>query len=674
MTEHIKMPAISPLVRFVADGTNNKFNFNFPIFKNSDLIIRIDGVRQYSAFVIKGAGKTNGGTVEFTDAPKSGGVITLERRLPLERITDFIEGGDFSARSINNELDYLMGSIQQVQRDQSMMLRYQDAENPAITALPEKSNRANKALGFDNDGNPIAISLEGSVTAPDFKTSGMGSITRTINEKGTDFVSIKDFGAVGDGLTDDTDSIKSALSAHQNIFVPKGTYLITQAIELDWCQSLMGVGQASIIKTDSTINNVIDIIGCRNTVENLSIQGGKIGISLYGLERECTQNTVRNVHIFESGTGILLDGYESPDRPCYWNNFERILIEKPTLHGVHLKVSGSGDTPNANKFLGVRVYSKGTDISGSGFYIEAGSLNNSLIDCEANLKGTAHSIIRIGANASFTQIYSFLSEGNNLVNNILLEEGSSHTSIVNLTAMSDGYAIKDESGGKFTALNTSYDAANQLDKVNIIDLSAKLMRYHTKYISEIGTHELDLSSSMYFVNATSGAITVTLPKASTATGAEITVKKVDALSNIVTIDEVDGNGPDGKLLLLGGQGDYATVICDGMTWHVKSSNRTAGNTRYVEDAGTYSIDLAVDTYVVWATGDITMQLPPADSTKAIGRSVTIKKIDVEGSVISITEQGGDGPDRTVPTLTAQYDSITVLSDGGRWYITQKYSA
>ncbi|MCB1721678.1 MAG: hypothetical protein KDI11_07985, partial [Alphaproteobacteria bacterium] len=94
MTEHIKMPDVVPIVRYVAKGTQTEFTYNFPIFASEDLAVYIDGAKQASGFTISGAGETVGGSVTFDAAPATDAVITLARELPIERVTDFLEGGD----------------------------------------------------------------------------------------------------------------------------------------------------------------------------------------------------------------------------------------------------------------------------------------------------------------------------------------------------------------------------------------------------------------------------------------------------------------------------------------------------------------------------------------------------------------------------------------------------
>ncbi len=674
MTEHIKMPAIEPVVRYNASGSQTVFAYPFPIFASEDLTVYLDGAEQVSGFTVAGAGETSGGTVTFDTAPASGTIVTLERLLPLERLTDFLEGGDFSARAINNELDYLIAGLQQVDRLQEQMLRYGDHETPGNITLPDKALRTNKALGFDGNGDPVAVSLEGSMASPDFTATGTGAATRTSHDKFSDLVSVKDFGAEGDGLTDDTLAIQQALAAHDAVFLPTGTYLITATISLAAQKALIGAGQKSVIKCQSNTFNAIEIPAQKSELRNLRIEGGDVALKLYGKDAECTQNAVTDVIITGPNTGLQLDGYTDGAKPCYWNNFARVLIEQPLTHGVHLTKSGAGDTPNANKFHTVRVYSKGAGTTGSGFYVEYGANANAFIDCEANVNGpTADSCFRVGANANKTMLVNLYTESTNTVPNVKLDSGSLETAIINLHAQSDGAAINDSSGGSYDAYNAGYPEKNTLRKTVVTDLKATLQRYDTEYIDTTGTVTLDTSHSVHLVSSYGGALTVELPAAADASGAMMTVKKVDSSSNIITVTEDGGAGPDGSSLQLGGENDYVTVISNGAEWHIVASNRMAGNTRYADTTGTYDIDMAVDTYLLSSYGGaLTARLPPANAAEAVGRTVTIKKTDSSANAVTVTEQGGSGPDQSSQPLSSQYDAITVTSDGGQWYMVSRY--
>lgn len=89
-----------------------------------------------------------------------------------------------------------------------------------------------------------------------------------------------------------------------------------------------------------------------------------------------------------------------------------------------------------------------------------------------------------------------------------------------------------------------------------------------------------------------------------------------------------------------------------------------------------SIDQAFirqDTYLLSSFGGaLTARLPPANAAEAIGRTVTVKKIDSSANAVTVTEQGGSGPDHSSQSLNAQYKGITVVSNGANWFVVSKY--
>ncbi len=673
MTEHIKMPDVTPLVRYTANGTQSVFAYPFPIFASEDLAVYLNGAKQGSGFTINGAGLTAGGTVTFETAPVVNTIITLAREIPIERVTDYLEGGDFSAQSINTELDYLIAAIQQVNRENDTMLRYGDHESPGEVKLPDRSIRSNKALGFNGSGDPVALTLEGSMAPPNFTPVGTGAATRTSHDKFSDLISVKDFGAIGDGVANDTNAFINALAAADMVFIPKGEYRITATIRLTARKSLFGAGQKSVLKASANTFNVIEVVEDYVTLSNFRIEGGDVGIKLFGLTRPVVQTSVNDITIVAPKTGVQLDGYNNTNFPCYWNNFSRVLVEQPSVNGFHLTKSGAGDTPNANKFYACRAYSHGADISGTGFYIEYGSFNNAFIDCEANVKGTAQGCFIIGANSNKTLLINPYAESDNLVPNIKLESGSVETAIYNLLSASNGSAIWDLSGGQYTAYNAGFPHKNRLQRTTVTDMNATLQRFDTEYIDASGTVSLDLSHSMHLVSSFGGALTVQLPVASSAVGVMMTVKKIDSSKNVITITESGGPGPDGSSFFLGAENDYVMVLSNGAEWFVIASNRSPGNTRFFDGTGTYDIDMAVDTYLLSSFGGaLTARLPPANAAKSIGRTVTIKKTDVSSNHVTVTVQGGTGPDNSAQPLTSPYSAITVVSDGGQWFIVSRH--
>ena len=105
---------------------------------------------------------------------------------------------------------------------------YASADTYSITVRDK-----NRVLVFNSasTGAPIFNGYPVLGTDSTFVQSGTGAVTRNMQDKARESVSVKDFGAVGDGVTDDTAAIQSALnycfSSRTSLFVPAGHYKFT---------------------------------------------------------------------------------------------------------------------------------------------------------------------------------------------------------------------------------------------------------------------------------------------------------------------------------------------------------------------------------------------------------------------------------------------------------------
>ena len=69
--------------------------------------------------------------------------------------------------------------------------------------------------------------------------------------------SVLDFGAVGDGIHDDTGPIQAALNTGKSLYVPQGTYLVTAPLLLNTSgQMVHGVGPQSVFLTTTDIETM----------------------------------------------------------------------------------------------------------------------------------------------------------------------------------------------------------------------------------------------------------------------------------------------------------------------------------------------------------------------------------------------------------------------------------
>jgi len=95
---------------------------------------------------------------------------------------------------------------------------------------------------------PVLAASSGS-SLLGFIQAGVGAVARTAQSKMRERVSVEDFGAVGDGVTDDTAALQSAFdyAAANNkgaVFLPRGTYRVTATIDTKRC-GVFGEGYGS---------------------------------------------------------------------------------------------------------------------------------------------------------------------------------------------------------------------------------------------------------------------------------------------------------------------------------------------------------------------------------------------------------------------------------------------
>lgn len=124
-----------------------------------------------------------------------------------------------------------------------------------------------------------------STLIPKFQQTGTGAVNVPFTTKLKENVSVLDFGAVGNGVTDDTSAIQAALNTGKNVYFPNGyTFGITSELTITTSNVILfGGGEISFLATYNTVGNTllsaITITGSNVIFNNLNFSGTNITVA-----------------------------------------------------------------------------------------------------------------------------------------------------------------------------------------------------------------------------------------------------------------------------------------------------------------------------------------------------------------------------------------------------------
>jgi hypothetical protein len=90
-----------------------------------------------------------------------------------------------------------------------------------------------------------------------YTAAGVDAVTTNVQAKLRETVSVMDFGAIGDGVADDTAAIQAAIDASYSVYIPNGTYKVTATIYLRRGLHLYGADMYNCIIDGSTMTTPI---------------------------------------------------------------------------------------------------------------------------------------------------------------------------------------------------------------------------------------------------------------------------------------------------------------------------------------------------------------------------------------------------------------------------------
>ena len=256
--------------QYTATASQTVFAYTFEIVDKDDIVVLKNGttLSEGTNYTVSNVGNDSGGNVTLTAGATAGDILTLYRDMPYARTQNYTNSGDFLASEVNSDFDNLWLAGEKTNRKPIT-----DSDSISME-LPEAANRAGQYLKFDNNG---AVSVAQSTT----------------NQIG---VNVKDFGAKGDGTTDDTAAIQAAIDhvsatgTYGTVIIPpsSGEYIFTQ-IQNKAKVTLLGTGGVLKLK-DNTANDVsanfypvYNLTGDEVTYDGLIIDGNSANNTLYNV-------------------------------------------------------------------------------------------------------------------------------------------------------------------------------------------------------------------------------------------------------------------------------------------------------------------------------------------------------------------------------------------------------
>jgi hypothetical protein len=316
---------------------------------------------------------------------------------------------------LEDALDRLTMLAQQSAAVGDRAFRLPDSDTSGITTEVSATGNAGKYLRINAGGTALEFA-DGDLNTTTITQSGTGAVERTLTSKLGEIVSVKDFGATGDGSTDDTSAIQAAIDAVEargggEIRLPAGDYKISSTLTINGANvhlvgegsdDVHGVGSEGTIATTtltwagSAGGTMVKFVpttgasaqkgvggGVQGTFFEASYSGGSgAGIGLH--VQSWDKGEFKDLFFREfATTGLKLDTLAASslgeEQNCQQNRFISIGGRQQNAGGRFIMLDGNANA-SANASMN---YFENCDVVFSGMAATQGAYD--LLDCDNNV-------------------------------------------------------------------------------------------------------------------------------------------------------------------------------------------------------------------------------------------------------------------------------------------------
>lgn len=180
-------------ISYTPSTATTEFNFPYPYFDDTDIIVTIEDsagtitvltpATEYTVAATNGD-VASGCTVTTSSSYTSGDTVTISREVPYTQEYDLQEGSSIDPTALNKGLDRTVAQSQQIVDLIGRSVSHPVTDPSGLDyEAPSVTERASKALGWDSNGNIVALDLAESGSISGNANAGIDVTNNIISAK-----------------------------------------------------------------------------------------------------------------------------------------------------------------------------------------------------------------------------------------------------------------------------------------------------------------------------------------------------------------------------------------------------------------------------------------------------------------------------------------------------------